>query len=137
MVVVDAVVSQVAPLLHRMLGPAQALRVELAAPDQLLRLDPANLELALLNLVANARDAMPDGGTVLISTQVVDEAPGLDAPAPAPDALWRWLTSPDDGNHRHSERMGSDELSWARRSTASRSTQAGRSCRRRDRRRTA
>ncbi|MBK6496395.1 MAG: PAS domain-containing protein [Gemmatimonadetes bacterium] len=97
MVVVDAVVSQVAPLLHRMLGPAQALRVELAAPDQLLRLDPANLELALLNLVANARDAMPDGGTVLISTQVVDEAPGLDAPAPRVATRFVIITVRDTG----------------------------------------
>ena len=97
MVVVDAVVSQVAPLLHRMLGPAQALRVELAAPDQLLRLDPANLELALLNLVANARDAMPDGGTVLISTQVVDEAPGLDAPAPRVATRFVLITVRDTG----------------------------------------
>ena len=79
LVVVDAVVSQVAPLLRRMLGPAQALAFELGAPEQLLRLDPANLELALLNLVANARDAMPDGGTVVISTQVTDHVPSLEA----------------------------------------------------------
>ena len=67
-VTVDAVVTRVEPLLQRMLGPAQTLAVHLGAPTQRLRLDPANLELALLNLVANARDAMPSGGTVTITT---------------------------------------------------------------------
>ena len=72
---VDAVVEQVAPLLHRMLGPAQSLQIRLGAAGQTLRLDPANLELALLNLVANARDAMSHGGTVTIETAVEGDAP--------------------------------------------------------------
>ncbi|MDX2261354.1 MAG: PAS domain S-box protein [Gemmatimonadales bacterium] len=75
-VIVDAVVEQVAPLLHRMLGPAQSLQVRLGAARQTLRLDPANLELTLLNLVANSRDAMPHGGTVTIETHVEEAAPG-------------------------------------------------------------
>lgn len=68
---VDTIIAKVAPLLHRLLEPSQEIAVELNAKDAMLRLDPANLELALLNLVANARDAMPHGGTVTIRTDVV------------------------------------------------------------------
>jgi PAS domain S-box-containing protein len=38
----------------------------------LLFVDPAALESALLNLVVNARDAMPNGGTIIISTERKD-----------------------------------------------------------------
>jgi PAS domain S-box-containing protein len=96
-VAVDAVVRQVAPLLERMLEPAQALAFELGAPEQLLRLDPANLELALLNLVANARDAMPDGGTVLITTQVTDDVSDLDATEAAVASRFVIITVRDTG----------------------------------------
>jgi PAS domain S-box-containing protein len=64
----DPAVRQAEPLLRRLLAPGQQLAMELAAPDAVVSLDPAQLELALLNLLANARDAMPDGGTVTIRT---------------------------------------------------------------------
>lgn len=51
-------------LLERSLGSRIALRLNL--PDGLppARIDPNQLELAILNLAINARDAMPDGGAI-------------------------------------------------------------------------
>ena len=54
-------------------GPQADKHVRLAAelaPGRLpVRLDPALLNLVLLNLVRNAADAMPDGGTVVVRTR--------------------------------------------------------------------
>ncbi len=51
-------------LLDRSLGPRVELRLDI--PDQLppARIDANQLELAILNLAINARDAMPDGGPI-------------------------------------------------------------------------
>ena len=49
-------------------GDGVGLAVELAPTELPARLDPSQLELALLNLVRNAADAMPGGGTVVIRT---------------------------------------------------------------------
>ncbi len=54
-------------LLARTIEPAVELRFEINdAPEGVLA-DPVQLELALLNLALNARDAMPDGGTLSIA----------------------------------------------------------------------
>ncbi len=55
-------------LLRRTVGPGIEVHVD-GAPDLwLTRVDAAQLESSLLNLVINARDAMPDGGRILIET---------------------------------------------------------------------
>ncbi|WP_137179589.1 hybrid sensor histidine kinase/response regulator [Roseomonas sp. AR75] len=73
-------------LLRRSAGPLVAL--ELDAPEDLppALVDPHALELALVNLAVNARDAMPEGGKVRIRLALVD------GPAPGRLPAGRWLT---------------------------------------------
>lgn len=51
-------------LLERSLGPRVALRLDIPEDLPPARIDANQLELAILNLVINARDAMPDGGAI-------------------------------------------------------------------------
>ena len=59
-----ALVQGMIDLLERSLGPRVALRLELPAGLPPARVDANQLELAILNLAINARDAMPDGGAI-------------------------------------------------------------------------
>jgi signal transduction histidine kinase/ActR/RegA family two-component response regulator len=54
-------------------GSAVQVEFELCEPDCPVVLDPSQLEMAVLNLAVNSRDAMPDGGTLRISTCRHDE----------------------------------------------------------------
>jgi len=70
-------------LLRRTLGPEIDLELRLAEGARSIVCDPSQLESALLNLSINARDAMPEGGALTISTTKktfrTDELePGLD-----------------------------------------------------------
>lgn len=67
----DALVSSMHELLQRTLGESIELRVERAPALPWVRADANQLESALLNLAINARDAMPEGGRLTISTEVV------------------------------------------------------------------
>jgi signal transduction histidine kinase/FixJ family two-component response regulator len=53
-------------LLRASLGAKVALNVEVEADIWPIRVDPAELELALINIAVNARDAMPNGGTFTV-----------------------------------------------------------------------
>lgn len=61
-------------LLERMVGEDIALTTELATDLPRVRLDPSQMEQVILNLVTNARDAMPGGGTLSVRTAVVELA---------------------------------------------------------------
>lgn len=64
----NRLVSDMEELLRRTLGPQIALEVVAAVGLWNVHADPSQLENALLNLCINARDAMPEGGKLVIET---------------------------------------------------------------------
>ncbi|MBW4093745.1 MAG: hypothetical protein HIU82_22015, partial [Proteobacteria bacterium] len=76
---VNGVIGQMQDLLERTLGPAVRIRLELDHGLWLAMADPVQLEVLLLNLAVNARDAMPMGGELRFATRNAN----LDAPEDA------------------------------------------------------
>ncbi|WP_165923622.1 PAS domain-containing protein [Bosea sp. BK604] len=100
---VTTLVRGVADLITKSIGPEIELRYQLdgAIPHALV--DANQAELALLNLVVNARDALPNGGCVTIATDRIDIA----GDAHLPDGSYVRLSVIDDG-------IGMDEETLAR-----------------------
>lgn len=64
-----AVVAPLVPMLARTLGERVRLEADLAGPLPLVMVDPSQVRSVVLTLAANARDAMPDGGTITIAAR--------------------------------------------------------------------
>ncbi|WP_211108534.1 ATP-binding protein [Azospirillum sp. OGB3] len=70
---VGAVIDDLRRFLGPTLGERHPLRIEGAGGGAVVTIDPALLHQSLLNLVLNARDAMPEGGPITIAVERTDD----------------------------------------------------------------
>jgi len=85
-------VLRLRPMLERLIGEDVAVDLDLARELWTVRADPARVEQALVNLAANARDAMPRGGRVSIRTRNA----ALDGTIPGPAVSGAMEAAPGD-----------------------------------------
>ena len=74
------IISEVEKMLGRVIGEDIRLESVLSPSLGCVLADPGHLHQILMNLAVNARDAMPNGGTLLIETTNVDLAEGFAGP---------------------------------------------------------
>jgi CheY-like chemotaxis protein len=95
----DELVAGISRMLERVLG--EDIRLERAQGAQVpwVDADPSMMEQILMNLAVNARDAMPQGGRLVLETSVVDRVPeGAPAEASAHGERWACLRVSDSGS---------------------------------------
>jgi PAS domain S-box-containing protein len=96
---IAARVAEAQPLLQRLLGEGYGLTLVVDPASGAARVNPEELEHALLNLVANARDAMSGGGTIglAVADRVLDRPLDSDI-LPAPPGAYVVVDVSDTGH---------------------------------------
>jgi signal transduction histidine kinase/ActR/RegA family two-component response regulator len=71
----NQIVHELEAMLGRLIGERIALTTELAPDLHNLSVDPGQIQQVIVNLVVNARDAMPEGGRIVIGTRNAAQLP--------------------------------------------------------------
>jgi PAS domain S-box-containing protein len=74
---VNAVIRELEPLLVHSAGKKINVSLELCEETVTAKFDAGGLESSALNLIVNARDAMPGGGQIVIRTRIRDAGPDI------------------------------------------------------------
>jgi two-component system, cell cycle sensor histidine kinase and response regulator CckA len=84
----NAIVSRIAPMIARVVGEHIQVHLSLAPQLGRVKVDLGSMEQVIMNLIMNARDAMPEGGTLTLLTHDVElkDSDGLLHPDLAPGA---------------------------------------------------
>jgi two-component system cell cycle sensor histidine kinase/response regulator CckA len=72
----NATIIDMEPMLRRLIGSHMEMRLELTHGPQWVRADRAQLAQVVMNLVINARDAMPGGGALCVTTAALELGSG-------------------------------------------------------------
>jgi signal transduction histidine kinase len=95
----NVIVGDLVRLLERAAGDRIAVLTSLEAASPVVEADPGQIEQVLMNLTVNARDAMPEGGTISIATtDLIIGADTGSAPHGWPPGRYVQLTVTDTGH---------------------------------------
>ncbi|RBP04545.1 PAS domain S-box-containing protein [Roseiarcus fermentans] len=92
-----SLVGEMIDLLQSCLGPSMTIDTEMAPTLNTILSDPRQIELALINLVLNAREAMPRGGAVTIAIREEHVPPGHRTNLAAGDYACLSVIDPGEG----------------------------------------
>jgi signal transduction histidine kinase len=99
----DAFVADLVEPIGTIVGEGLTVALELAAPGVQILVDARRLREAMLSLAHHARDAMPDGGRLSISTEVVKAPAGSRSDPAVPAGRWVRIAVADTGAGMDSE----------------------------------
>ncbi|MCJ7544341.1 MAG: PAS domain S-box protein [Phycisphaerae bacterium] len=94
----SGMLREMAEPIRKLLGDSIELSIQTAAGLGQIRVDPVQVQQAVMNIVVNARDAMPDGGRLTLETANVDIPPDETSASPeAPTGPFVMLSISDTG----------------------------------------
>ena len=102
---VNELVADLGKLLRRLIGADIALHTVLAPGRVHINADAGMIEQVLMNLAVNARDAMPSGGALVVSTSIVHARPPRTATAAPGPGTYARLTVRDSGTGIDAEHL--------------------------------